>query len=57
MYGGETWYKAACMESGDELRFVSPPSLNRVVDFDLSGCDCLLSGHLEQVAIACPNLR
>ena len=45
------------MESGDELRFVSPPSLNCVVDFDLSGCGCLLSGHLEQVTIACPNLR
>ena len=60
MYGGETWYKAACMESGDEvIKFVSPPSLNYVVDFDLSDCSHLrlLSCHLEQVAIACPNLR
>ena len=61
MYGGETWYKAVCMDNSVEfdlkLKFVSPPSLNYVVDFDLSGRGCLRSGHLEQLAIACPNLR
>ena len=63
MYGGEIVYKAASMESGKkELiikfgKFVSPPSFNYVFNFDLSCCRCLLSGHLEQLAIACPNLR
>ena len=63
MYGGEIVYKAASMESGEkELiikfgKFVSPSSFNYVFDFDLSCCHCLLSGHLEQLAIACRNLR
>ena len=58
VHGGETVYKAACMQScEEELKFVSPPIFNYVVDFDLSCCHCLLSGHLEQVAFACPNLQ
>ena len=32
-------------------------SLNFVTDFDFSLCTFLHSGHLEQLAIACPNLQ
>jgi len=58
VYCGEIVYKAASMRSfEEELNHVGPPISNSVVDFDLSCCNCLLSGHLEQVAIACPNLQ
>ena len=60
VHGGETVYKAACMQSCEEdveLKFVSPPTFNYLVDFDMSWCGCLLSVHLEQVAVSCPNLQ
>ena len=31
--------------------------MTSVVHFDLSCCDCLISGHLEQLAISCPNTQ
>ena len=59
VYKGNTVYKAACMECCKEvtLKYIGLLNVKSVVDFDLSGCRCLLSGHLEQVAIACPNLQ
>ena len=56
----ETMYKAACIRPCGEnaLKFVSDlPNFNFVVQFDLSCCNRLLSDHLEQVAIVCPNLQ
>jgi len=58
--GGNTVYKAACMQSCHEEKlteFITPYTFDFVVDFDLSCCNSLLSGHLEQVAITCPNLQ
>jgi len=59
IYRGNRVYKAACMESCKELvvkRF-DLPDFTSVVQFDFSGCRSLLSGHLEQVSITCPNLQ
>ena len=59
VYKGNTVYKAACMDCCKEvtLKYVGLSNFKSVVHFDLSGCRRLLSGHLEQVAIACPNLQ
>jgi len=56
---GNTVYKAACMDCCKELTLncTSLPNFKSVIHFDFSCCRCLLSGHLEQVAIACPNLQ
>ena len=60
--GQETVYKAACISPAwlvedKEFSYVNSPILNSVVNFDLSNCDHLLSGHLEQLAISCPNIQ
>jgi len=59
VYRGNRVYKAACIESCKELvvKRSDLPDFMSVVQFDLSGCRSLLSGHLEQVSIACPNLQ
>ena len=58
VYGGERVYKATCMQSCEEItKFVTPPIFNSVVHFELSCCYFLLSGHLEQIAITCPNVQ
>ena len=59
VYKGNTVYKAACMDCCKEvtLKYAGLSNFNSVVHFDLSACRHLLSDHLEQVAIACPNLQ
>ena len=58
-YKDQTIYKAAFMESCKEvsLNYVGLSNFNCVVHFDLSCCGSLHSGHLEQIAVACPNLQ
>ena len=58
----EIVYKAACISpawlvENKKISYVDSPSLNSIVHFDLSCCDSLLSGHLEQLAISCPNIQ
>jgi len=55
-HGSDTLYKATCMQSYQGLA-VGHVDFKSVVHFDLSFCENLLSGHLEQVAIVCPNLK
>ena len=61
--GNKTVYKAACISpawlivENKKISYVNSPVLNSVVHFDLSNCDCLLSGHLEQLAISCPDIQ
>ena len=59
--GNATVHKAACVSPAwlryGVLTYVDAPILKSVVHFDLSSCDSLLSGHLEQLAINCPNIK
>ena len=58
-YGGRTMYMVSCHHHYviDFQVTNSIAKLCDLVDFDLSFCYSLHSGHLEQLAIACPNLQ
>jgi len=60
--GSETFYKAACISpawlvENSKFSYVDSPILKCVVHLDLSCCGDMLSGHLEQLAISCPNIQ
>ena len=62
VYDNETVCKAMCvysrwLDENESLNYLKIPMFMSVVHFDLSWCNCLLSGHLEQLAITCPNLQ
>ena len=62
---GKTVYKAGAASQSVYTMFCNNnvvlnsglDSLNRVTEFDFAYCDCVHSGHLEQLAITCPNLQ
>ena len=57
-YDGRTLHMAKYYQNQFVLdTIVKPCDLSCVTDFDLSDCKSLYSGHLEQLAIACPNLQ
>ena len=62
VHDGRTAVKAKIM-TPDEFNHIliilnsSVKSLNFVTDFDFIQCQFLHSGHLEQLAIACPNIQ
>ena len=63
VHDGKTVSKAKVM-APDEFSHVITPMLNSgirnlscVTDFDFVQCQFLHSGHLEQLAIACPNIQ
>ena len=64
VYNGKAAFSANIVFSDDEFHFVHDSMLNRsvtdlnfVTDFNFALSDSLHSGHLEQLAIACPNLQ
>ena len=63
-YGGKTLYMVTFPYDNDIVNkimdstyFVRFGNLSCATHFDLSWCSSLRSGHLEQLAIACPNLQ
>ena len=63
VYNGKAAVKAKIV-FGDEFDFINDSTLNTAVtdlsfvtDFNFALCESLHSGHLEQLAIACPNLQ
>ena len=54
MYGVRT---KAYFSEPKLMHIAKPFNLNCATHFDLSFCNSLHSGHLEQLAIACPNLQ
>jgi len=63
-YSGRTMYKVSChLEQYILNKITSSIHITKLcgpvcaTDFDLSCCYSLHSGHLEQIAIACPNLQ
>ena len=61
----KTFYKAKMASSDcsvfksvrDDMLNKNINTLNFVTEFDFEHCETLRSGHLEQLAIACPNLQ
>ena len=62
-YDKRTMYMVKCIRYRfvvNKLKSMHIPKLYNLscaTDFDLSNCDTLHSGHLEQLAVACPNLQ
>ena len=64
IYNDKTFYKAKMASSDcnvfksvrDDMLNKNINTLNFVTEFDFAHCGSLHSGHLEQLAIACPNL-
>ena len=59
-YGGRTMQMVKYLtdnETVNSLHIAQFGSISCATHFDLSGCLSLHSGHLEQLAIACPNLQ
>jgi len=62
---GKPVYKAAAASNGVYTIFSNNnimlnsgfDNLNGVIEFDFAHCTCVHSGHLEQLAITCPNLQ
>ena len=64
VYNGKAAFSANIVFSDDEFYFVHDSMLKRsvtdisfITDFNFALCESLHSGHLEQLAIACPNLQ
>jgi len=64
VHNSKTAFKARIVLSDDDYYFVHDNTLNKAVtdlsfvtNFDFALCESLHSGHLEQLAIACPNLE
>ena len=64
VHENETVYKVACITPSwlglvrnKNFSYVDAPFLKFVIHFDLSCCEYLLSDHLEQLAVTCPNLQ
>ena len=62
-YGGRMMYMLRCQTDDrivnklNSIPFANSGILGCATHFDLTGCISLYSGHLEQLAIVCPNLR
>jgi len=59
MYGGEVLHKAVMTRLSTDYcsHYSDVTNLSFVTHFDASLCKALYSGHLEQLAMACPNLQ
>ena len=62
IYNGKILYKAKITHYGfrsvrDDMLNDNINTLNFLAEFDFAHCGLIHSGHLEQLAIACPNLQ
>jgi len=56
-YGGQTMYRVKRDHITSTVGIGNSSSITCVTHFDFTSCSLLRSGHLEQIAITCPNLQ